>query len=181
MDAPVSGGDIGAQAGNLIIMTGGTDEAVESARPLLDYYSQEVAHMGGAGAGQHTKLANQMMNAFNMAGVCESLLYAEKAGLNHEKLITLLSKGGAKSWWLENCGPNMIRRDFTPGFQVELFVKDLGMVLDECRRMNLAVPGTALIFQLYQTLMAQGKGRDGIHVLLTSLEEMNRTTVRTYR
>jgi len=116
IDAPVSGGDIGAQAGNLIIMTGGTDAAVESARDLLDLYSSEVSHMGGAGAGQHTKLANQMMNAFNMAGVCESLLYAQKAGLQHDKLITLLSKGGARSWWLENCGPSMIRRDFKPGF-----------------------------------------------------------------
>ena len=136
-------------------MAGGADEAVQDARKhLLSLYSQEVTHMGGPGAGQHTKLANQMMNAFNMAGVCESLLYAQKAGLEHDKLIALLSKGGAKSWWLENCGPSMIRRDFSPGFQVELFVKDLGIVLDECSRFNLSVPGTSLIYQLYQLLMA---------------------------
>ena len=89
-----------------------------------------------------------------MSGICESLLYAEKAGLDHEKLIALLSKGGARSFWLENCGPKMIRRDFTPGFLVEHFVKDLGMVLEECRKMNLSVPGIALTYQLYQTIMA---------------------------
>ena len=116
-----------------------------------------------------------------MSGICESLLYAEKAGLDHEKLIALLSKGGARSFWLENCGPKMIRRDFTPGFLVEHFVKDLGMVLEECRKMNLSVPGIALTYQLYQTIMAKNHERDGIHALMLSLEQMNGTKVRTYQ
>lgn len=137
--------------------------------------------MGPPGAGQHTKAANQILIATTMVGLCESLLYAQKAGLNHEQMINLLSKGAAGSFSLSKLGPRMLKRDFEPGFYVEHFVKDLGIVLDECRRMQLSVPGTALAFQLYETMMAQGKGRKGTQGLLTALEEMNRTTVRTYQ
>ena len=137
--------------------------------------------MGQPGAGQHTKMANQILIATTMVGLCESLLYAQKAGLNHEQMIALLTKGAAGSFSLEKLGPRMLKRDFEPGFYVEHFVKDLGIVLDECRRMRLSVPGTALAFQLYETLMAQDKGRKGTQALLTALEEMNRVEVRTYQ
>ena len=181
VDAPVSGGDIGAQNGALVTMVGGTEDGVSSVRTLLEIYSQEVQHMGVPGAGQHTKMANQIMIATTMVGLCESLLYAQKANLNHQQMINLLSKGAAGSFSMEKLGPRMLKRDFNPGFYVEHFVKDLGIVLDECRRMKLSVPGVALAFQLYQLMMAQDKGRNGTQGLLTTLEEMNRTEVRTYQ
>ena len=146
VDAPVSGGDIGAQNGKLVTMVGGTEAGVSSCQALLDVYSQEVQHMGAPGAGQHTKAANQIMIGTTMVGLCESLLYAQKAGLNHQQMINLLSKGAAGSFSMEKLGPRMLKRDFEPGFYVEHFVKDLGIVLDECKRSNLSVPGTALAF-----------------------------------
>lgn len=130
--------------------------------------------MGVAGAGQHTKMANQIFIATTMVGLCEGLLYAQKAGLDHQQMIPLLSKGAAGSFSLEKLGPRMLVGDFDPGFYVEHFVKDLGIVLDEARRMQLSVPGTAQAFQLYEMMMAQDKGRMGTQGLLTVLEEMNR-------
>ena len=121
------------------------------------------------------------MIATTMVGVCESLLYAQKANLDHVQMINLLSKGAAGSFSMEKLGPRMLRRDFEPGFYVEHFVKDLGIVLDECRRMKLSVPGTALAYQLYEAMMAQDRGRKGTQGLLESLEELNRTQVRTYQ
>jgi 3-hydroxyisobutyrate dehydrogenase len=149
VDAPVSGGDIGARNGALVTMVGGDQESVDGVRPLLDIYSQNVQHMGAPGAGQHTKAANQIMIATTMVGLCESLLYAQKAGLDHMQMINLLSKGAAGSFSLEKLGPRMMKRDFEPGFYVEHFVKDLGICLDESKRMNISVPGTALAAQMY--------------------------------
>ena len=143
IDAPVSGGDIGARSGKLVTMVGGTEQGVQSVRELLDIYSVEVQHMGATGAGQHTKACNQIMIATTMVGVCESLLYAQRVGLNHEQMINLLSKGAAGSFSLEKVGPRMLKRDFEPGFYAKHFLKDLGIVLEECRRMKLSVPGTA--------------------------------------
>ena len=135
-------------------MCGGSEDGMAACTPLMQFYSADLQHMGGPGAGQHTKMANQVMIANTMVGLCEGLLYAQKAGLNHVKLVNLLSKGGAGNFWLEKFGPRMLKRDFEPGFYVEHFVKDLGIVLDECRRMKLSVPGTALSYQLYMQLMA---------------------------
>jgi len=180
VDAPVSGGDIGAKNGALVTMVGGTKNDVEQVRPLLDVFSQEVQHMGEPGAGQHTKAANQIMIATTMVGLCESLLYAQKAGLDHMQMINLLSKGAAGSFSLQKLGPRMMKRDFDPGFYVEHLVKDLGIVLDETKRMNLAVPGTALATQMYQMMMAQGGARMGTQGLLTVLEKMNDTQVKQY-
>jgi len=154
VDAPVSGGDIGAKNGKLVVMVGGTEAGVASVRDLLDIYSLNVQHMGAPGAGQHTKMANQIMIATTMVGLCESLLYAQKANLDHQQMISLLKAGAAGSFSLEKLGPRMLTRDFEPGFYVEHFVKDLGIVLDESRIMNLSVPGTALAYQLYQAMMA---------------------------
>ena len=143
IDAPVSGGDIGAKNGQLVTMVGGDTSAVEEVRPLLDIYSKDVQHMGKAGAGQYTKAANQINIATTMVGVCESLLFAQKAGLNIDQMIQLLSKGAAGSFSLQVLAPRMLKRDFEPGFYVEHFVKDLGIILDESRRMGIALPGTS--------------------------------------
>ena len=161
IDAPVSGGDIGAKNGQLVTMVGGDTSAVEEVRPLLDIYSKDVQHMGKAGAGQYTKAANQINIATTMVGVCESLLFAQKAGLNIDQMIQLLSKGAAGSFSLQVLAPRMLKRDFEPGFYVEHFVKDLGIILDESRRMGIALPGTSQAEQLYQALMAQGGARMG--------------------
>ena len=161
VDAPVSGGDIGARKGCVASMVGGSEEGVNGAMDLMQAYSVEVAHMGEAGSGQYTKLCNQMMLATTMVGVCEALLLAQKAGVNHEKMIELLGKGGASSFTVLDLAPRMINRNFGPGFYVEYFVKDLGICLDECRRMNLSVPGTAQAFQLYEMMMAQDRHRMG--------------------
>ena len=122
-----------------------------------------------------------MMIANIMVGICESLMFAHKSGLDASQLIPLLSQGGAKSWWLENCGMPMMRKDYEPGFQVDLFVKDLGLALDECRRMKLSVAGTAQAYQLYTILMAQGKGKKGIHCLIQALEDLNRCEIPKYQ
>jgi 3-hydroxyisobutyrate dehydrogenase len=180
IDAPVSGGDIGAKNGQLVTMVGGETSAVEEVRPLLDIYSKDVQHMGKPGAGQYTKAANQINIATTMVGVCESLLFAQKAGLNIDQMIQLLSKGAAGSFSLQVLGPRMLKRDFEPGFYVEHFVKDLGIILDESRRMGIALPGTAQAEQLYQALMAQGGARMGTQGLLTVLENLNNSKVDKY-
>ena len=144
VDAPVSGGDIGAKNGKLVTMIGGEDEAIKYCLPLLNCYSAECKHMGGPGAGQHTKMANQIMIATTMIGLCEGLIYGHKAGLKLDELINLLQKGAAGSFSMEKLGPRMLRRDFEPGFYVEHFVKDLGICLDEGKRMGISLPGTAL-------------------------------------
>jgi len=180
IDAPVSGGDIGAKAGKLVTMVGGETEAVETCRHLMDLYSQQVQLMGGPGAGQHTKCANQIMIATTMVGTCEALIYGHKAGLDLSQMIPLLSKGAAGSFTLEKLGPRMLRRDFEPGFYVEHFVKDLGIALAESKRMGLATPGLALAAQFYHALVAQGGERMGTQGLLTTLEKFNAVEVKKY-
>ena len=144
IDAPVSGGDIGARNGCLVTMIGGVQETVNRALPIMNCYSANCKYMGGPGAGHHTKMANQIMIGTTMIGLCEALLYAHKAGLKIDDMISLLQKGAAGSFSLEKLGPRMLKRDFDPGFYVEHFVKDLGIALDEGKRLGLALPGTAL-------------------------------------
>jgi len=180
VDAPVSGGDIGAKNGKLVAMVGGDSEAVSRARPLLDCYSAEVQHMGPAGAGQHTKAANQIFIASTMIATCEGLLYGHKAGLDLEQMISLLSKGAAGSFCMEKLGPRMLRRDFDPGFYVEHFLKDLGICLEESKKMNLALPGLALAEQFYRAFAAQGGSRQGTQGLIQVLETFNNTKISTY-
>lgn len=136
--------------------------------------------MGEAGAGQHTKMVNQIMIANTMVGVCEALIYGHKAGLDLNQMIVLLNKGAAGSFSLEKLAPRMLRRDFEPGFYVEHFIKDLGIALEEARRMKLGLPGLALASQLYQALGAQGYERKGTQALLLALEQMNGVQVRKY-
>jgi 3-hydroxyisobutyrate dehydrogenase len=154
IDAPVSGGDIGARTGKLVTMIGGDPESAEKCIPIMMSYSTECKLMGAPGAGQHTKMANQIFISTTMIGLCEGLLYGHKAGLKLDELIELLKKGAAGSASLERLGVRMLKRDFDPGFYVEHFVKDLGIVLQESKRMGLSLPGTALAEQLYIGLMA---------------------------
>jgi 3-hydroxyisobutyrate dehydrogenase len=173
VDAPVSGGDVGAKNAALSIMVGGDADAVEAVRPLLECLGKTIIHQGPAGAGQHTKMVNQVLIATNMIGVCEALLYAHKAGLDPETVLKSVGGGAAASWSLNNLGPRMIKRDFEPGFFVEHFLKDMGIALEEAKKMNLALPGLALANQLYVAVQAQGYGRKGTQALLLALEHLS--------
>jgi 3-hydroxyisobutyrate dehydrogenase len=172
LDAPVSGGDVGAREARLSIMIGGDARAVAALQPCWQALGKTIVHHGGPGAGQHAKLVNQALIASCMVGVCESLIYAYKAGLDLEKVLQSVSSGAASSWSLLNYGPRMLRGDFAPGFFVEHFLKDLGILLAESRRMNLFMPGAALAEQLYRCVQAQGHGRDGTHALILALAQM---------
>jgi len=173
IDAPVSGGDVGAKEARLSIMIGGENEAVEALGPLFEAMGKTIVHQGKAGAGQHAKMVNQVLIASNMIGVCEALLYGHKAGLDLETVLKSVSGGAAGSWSLGNLGPRMIAGDFEPGFFVEHFLKDMGIALAESRRMNLAMPGLALAEQLYRAVAAQGFARKGTQALLLALASLS--------
>ena len=173
IDAPVSGGDVGARNATLSIMVGGEAETVASVRPLLDVMGKTIIHQGPAGAGQHTKMVNQTLIATGMIGVCEALLYAYRAGLNLETVLEAVGGGAAGSWSLSNYAPRMLNGDFAPGFMVEHFIKDMEITLNEARRMNLALPGLALAHELYVALRAQGGGREGTQSLIRALARMS--------
>ncbi len=173
VDAPVSGGDVGARNAALSIMVGGDADAVEAVRPLLECMGKTIVHQGPAGAGQHTKMVNQVLIASGMIGVCEALLYGYKAGLDLKTVLQSVGGGAAASWSLNNLGPRIIDRNFEPGFFVEHFIKDMRIALDEAERMNLALPGLALAKQLYEAVRAQGYGRKGTHALMLALEHLS--------
>jgi 3-hydroxyisobutyrate dehydrogenase len=173
VDAPVSGGDVGAREARLSIMVGGDAEVVESVRPLWECMGKTIVHQGPAGAGQHTKMVNQVLIATNMIGVCEALLYGYKAGLDLTTVMQSVGGGAAASWSLNNLGPRIIARNFEPGFFVEHFIKDMGIALDEAKRMGLSLPGLALANQLYLAVQAQGWGRKGTHALMLALEQLS--------
>ena len=173
IDAPVSGGDVGARNATLSIMVGGEPEAVAATRPLLEILGATIIHQGPAGAGQHTKMVNQTLIATGMIGVCEALLYAHRAGLDLETVLESVSGGAAGSWSLSNYAPRILKGDFAPGFMVEHFIKDMEIALSEARRMNLALPGLALAHELYVALRAQGGGRDGTQALIRALARIS--------
>jgi 3-hydroxyisobutyrate dehydrogenase len=173
LDAPVSGGDVGAREARLTIMVGGAEEAFARAKPILELLGRSVVHEGGPGAGQHTKVMNQIAIASGMIGVCESLLYAVRSGLDVERALDTIAGGAAGSWSLSNYGPRALAGDFAPGFKIEHFLKDLGIALAEARRMNLSLPGLALAEQLYVAAGAHGLARSGTHALLLSLAAMS--------
>jgi len=173
LDAPVSGGDIGARNGSLSIMVGGETHAYEAVRPLLECMGSTIVHQGPAGAGQHTKLTNQIVVAGNLVAVCEALLYATRAGLDVESVLESISGGAASSWALSNLAPRIVEGDYAPGFFVDHFVKDMGIALEEAARMQIAMPGLALAHQLYVALQAQGHGRDGTQSLILALEAIS--------
>ncbi len=173
IDAPVSGGDVGARNAALSIMVGGDAGAVERVRPLLEILGKTIIHQGEPGAGQHAKMCNQIVIAGTMIGVCESLLYGHKAGLNLETMLQSIRGGAAGCWSLENLAPRILKRNFAPGFLVDHFVKDMEIALAEAERAGLVLPGLKLVDELYRTLQAQGHGRDGTQALYLALEAMS--------
>ena len=174
VDAPVSGGDVGAKEARLSIMVGGDPEIVKALLPCFEAMGKTIVHQGAAGAGQHTKMVNQVLIATNMIGVCEGLLYGYKAGLDLDKVLQSVGTGAAGSWSLNNLGPRMIAGNFEPGFFVEHFLKDMGIALSEAKRMKLSLPGLALAEQLYRAVDAQGLGRKGTHALMLALASLSK-------
>ncbi len=173
VDAPVSGGDIGAREARLSIMIGGEKPVVEALQPLFEVMGKTIIHQGGPGAGQHTKLTNQILIATGIIGVCEALLYAYKSGLDLNTVLLSVGPGAAGSWSLANYGPRMINNQFDPGFAVEHVSKDLGLALDESKKMGISMPGLALANQLYISFQARGGGRKGVHGLMLALAELS--------
>ena len=165
LDAPVSGGDVGARDAKLTIMAGGSEKAFKEAEPLFAAMGKEWRLQGGWGAGQHTKMANQIAIASNMMGVCEALTYARRAGLNPENVLAAIYGGAAGSFSMSNLAPRMLKGDFKPGFYVKHFIKDMGIALDCAHQMKLELPGLELADRLYRKLAEQGGENDGTQAL----------------
>ena len=174
LDAPVSGGDVGARNATLVVMVGGTEAGFERVLPLFEKLGQKIVLEGGPGAGQHTKMMNQIAIAGGMIGVCEALLYADAAGLDLEQALDTISGGAAGSWSLTNYTPRILRGDLEPGFKIDHFLKDLGIALAEAGRMDVSLPGTALAEQLYRAARAQGYGQKGTQALVAALAALNK-------
>jgi 3-hydroxyisobutyrate dehydrogenase len=173
IDAPVTGGDIGARNATLSIMIGGDAETIAALEPIWRLMGKKWIRHGGPGAGQHAKIVNQILVGTTMIGLCEALLYASQAGLDLDKVIESVASGAAGSWALSNLGPRIIRGDFAPGFFVEHLVKDLGIALEESRRLGLKLPGVELADELYRALVAQGHGRKGTQALILALAKLS--------
>ncbi|MFI8706265.1 NAD(P)-dependent oxidoreductase [Bacillus sp. NPDC077411] len=165
LDAPVSGGDIGAKEGRLAIMIGGDEEVYKACLPLFELLGKNIMLQGKAGSGQHTKMCNQIAIASNMLGVCEALAYAKKAGLDPEKVLQSISTGAAGSWSLSNLAPRMLQGDFEPGFYVKHFMKDMNIALEEAEELGLSAPGLTLARELYEQLMQDGEENSGTQAL----------------
>jgi 3-hydroxyisobutyrate dehydrogenase len=176
IDAPVSGGDVGAKNASLSIMIGGETTSVQAVMPLFELLGKKIVHQGEPGAGQQAKLCNQIVIACTMVGVCESLLYGYKAGLDLNRMLESIRGGAAACWTLDNLAQKILQRNFDPGFFVEHFIKDMGIALEEAKRMGLALPGLTLVHQLYQTVQALGHGRSGTHSLMLALEALSQTS-----
>ncbi|HSQ51770.1 MAG TPA: NAD(P)-dependent oxidoreductase [Nitrospiraceae bacterium] len=172
IDAPVSGGDVGAKNATLSIMVGGDPTSVQAMMPLFERLGKRIVHQGGPGTGQQAKLCNQIVIAGTMVGVCESLLYGYKAGLDLNRMLESIRGGAAGCWTLDNLAPRILQRNFDPGFFVEHFIKDMGLALEEAKRMGLVLPGLTLVHKLYQTVQTLGHGRSGTHALMLALEDL---------
>ncbi|QIZ67154.1 NAD(P)-dependent oxidoreductase [Geobacillus subterraneus] len=165
LDAPVSGGDIGAREGTLTIMVGGDEEVFLACKPILERLGTNIVLQGKAGAGQHTKMCNQIAIATNMIGVCEAMAYAKQAGLDPLRVLESIAKGAAGSWSLSNLAPRMLAGDFAPGFYIKHFIKDMKIALEEAERMNLPLPGLALAKSMYEELAQAGEENSGTQAL----------------
>ncbi|MCB5952162.1 NAD(P)-dependent oxidoreductase [Enterococcus sp. BWT-B8] len=166
LDAPVSGGDLGAKNGTLTIMVGGSEDAYNEVVPVFKTFGKTVNLQGSSGKGQHTKMANQIMIAGTMTGMSEMLVYAEKSGLNLDKVIETLGGGSASNWSMNNYAPRILKADYSPGFFVKHFIKDLRIALDEAEKMNLKLPATKLAEELYTCLADKGFEDDGTQALI---------------
>ncbi|HET7700283.1 MAG TPA: NAD(P)-dependent oxidoreductase [Candidatus Limnocylindria bacterium] len=178
LDAPVSGGEIGAIEARLSIMIGGDAADVERARPLFEALGKTIVHIGDHGAGQACKLANQIAVAINNLGVSEALVFAASQGIDLERVRQVIAGGAGSSWAMQNYAPKMLAGDFAPGFMVDLQQKDLRLVLGDADAAHLALPGTALVHGLYNALQAAGEGRDGNHALLKVIERLSKVVAR---
>ncbi len=173
LDAPVSGGEVGAIEARLSIMIGGDAPDVERARPLFEAMGKTIVHIGGHGAGQACKLANQIAVALNNLGVGEALVFAASQGIDLERVRQVIAGGAGSSWAMQNYAPKMLAGDFRPGFMVDLQQKDLRLVLGDADAAHLSLPGTALAHHLYNALQAAGEGRDGNHALMKVIERLS--------
>ncbi len=165
LDAPVSGGDIGARDASLSIMVGGDKEVFAAVKPLFELMGKNIVHQGRAGSGQHCKMANQIAIASNIMGVCEAICYAEKAGLNAETVLASIEAGAAGSWSLSNLAPRMIKGDFEPGFYIKHFIKDMTIALESCGNIGLQASGLVLAKSLYDQLAEIGEEDSGTQAL----------------
>ena len=173
LDAPVSGGDIGARNATLSIMVGGDETAFQRVRPLFEQMGRTIVLQGPAGSGQHTKMINQILLAGTMVSLAEGLLYARSTGLDPHRVLESVGGGAAASWSLQNLLPRILKGDLEPGFFVEHFIKDMGIALGEAEAMNIALPGLALAKQLYQAVIACGGARKGTQSLILALEALS--------
>ncbi|PID16353.1 oxidoreductase [Sporosarcina sp. P34] len=171
LDAPVSGGDIGARNGTLSIMCGGQKDVFEKLLPVMSVFGKQIVYQGQAGAGQHAKMCNQITVAGNMIGACEAIAYAMKSGLDPDTMLQSVTSGAANSFSLSDLGPRMINENYEPGFYVKHFVKDLNIALQETERMNLKLPGLQLARDMYTELLAKGYGEKGTQVLIKMYTE----------
>jgi 3-hydroxyisobutyrate dehydrogenase len=165
LDAPVSGGDIGARDGKLTIMVGGDKDAFEAILPVFEVLGTNIVYQGEAGSGQHTKMCNQIAIASNMIGICEALVYAKKSGLDPEKVLQSISAGAAGSWSLSNLAPRILQGNFAPGFYIKHFIKDMKIALDEAEKLGLNLPGLALAKNMYDELANKGEENSGTQAL----------------
>lgn len=172
LDAPISGGSEGAAQGTLSIMVGGEAEDFERALPVFEAMGKKITHVGGSGAGQMVKLVNQILVVGHALAMSEALLFGQAGGVDLEKALEAVSAGAAGSWMLSNRGPQILERDWRPGFTIDLQLKDVRLVLDAADELGVPIPGTSLIFQLYRTLQAQDLGSEGNHALIKALEHL---------
>jgi len=173
VDAPVSGGSEGAARGTLSIMVGGREADVERARPYMEAFGTTITHVGPVGAGQQVKIVNQILVVVTQLAVSEALLFAQASGLDLGATLNAIKGGAAGSWMLANRGPQMIERDWRPGFTIDLQQKDLRLALEAADAVGVPIPGTALVFQLYRALQNEGLGGEGNHALVKALEKMS--------
>ncbi|MTW85583.1 NAD-binding protein [Virgibacillus dakarensis] len=166
LDAPVSGGDVGAKNGTLAIMAGGDQEIFDQVLPIFNVIGSEIILQGEAGAGQHTKLCNQITIASNMIGVSEAIVYAKKAGLDPTRVLDSITTGAAGSWSLSNLAPRMIQGDYAPGFYVKHFIKDMTIALESAEEMGMSTPGLSLSLKLYKELAEKGEADSGTQALI---------------
>ena len=165
LDAPVSGGDIGAREASLSIMVGGEYQEFQEVEPIFYVIGKNIVYQGKAGSGQHTKMCNQIAIASNMIGVCEAIVYAEKAGLDPKNVLSSIASGAAGSWSLTNLAPRMTEGNFEPGFYIKHFIKDMNIALEEAEEMGMETPGLSLAKQLYDFLVEKGEENSGTHAL----------------
>jgi 3-hydroxyisobutyrate dehydrogenase len=178
LDAPISGGEIGAIQGTLSIMVGGPEETFGECRPILEAMGKRITYIGPSGLGQTVKLCNQIIGALTNLAMCEGLILAAKAGADMNKMVEAVSAGAAGSWALSNLAPKILKRDFKPGFMIRLQQKDLRLVLEAAKELKLSLPGTALVNQLFQSVEGEGLGDEGIQGLVKALEKLSLVEVK---